>query len=107
VRPHPVFRRKKRDLSVDVPITVREAILGARVEVPTLTGRVTLSIPPGTDGGTRLRLRGKGVPHPSAAAGDLFAVVQIRVPKDLDAAARKRVEALEELDVADPRKGLE
>ena len=107
VRPHPVFRREKRDLSVDVPVTVREAILGAKVEVPTLTGRVTVSIPPGTDGGTRLRLRGKGVPHPSGSgAGDLFAVVQIKVPKNLDAALRERVEALAELDVADPRKGL-
>jgi len=108
VRPHPIFRREKRDLSVDVPVTVREAILGAKVEVPTLTGRVTLSIPAGTDGGTRLRLRGKGVPHPSGSgAGDLFAVVQIKVPKDLDEAARERIEALEDLDVADPRKGLE
>jgi curved DNA-binding protein len=108
VRPHPVFRREKRNLSVDVPITVREAILGAKIEVPTLTGRVTVSIPPGTDGGTRLRLRGKGVPHPSGSgAGDLFAVVQIKVPKDLDGAARDRIEALAELDVADPRKTLE
>lgn len=104
VRPHPVFRREGRDLFVDLPVTVREAILGARVAVPTLVGRVTVSIPPGTDGGSKLRLRGKGVPHPSGkGAGDLFVVVQIKVPRGLDAAAKARIEQVEELDVPDPR----
>jgi len=108
VRPHPVFRREGRDLHVDVPVTVREAILGAKVEVPTLTGRATVSIPAGTDGGARLRLRGKGVPKTSRGpAGDLFVIVQIKVPKSLDDDARARVEELEILDVKDPRKNLE
>jgi DnaJ-class molecular chaperone len=108
VRPHPLFRREGRDLYVDVPISVKEAILGARVEVPTLTGRVTLSIPPGTDGGAKLRLRGKGVPHPSGGdAGDLYVVAQIKVPRDLDDSARTRVGELSELDVSDLRKHLE
>jgi curved DNA-binding protein len=99
VRPHPFFRREGRDLYLDLPVSVREAILGAKVEVPTLEGRVTLSIPPGTDGGSKLRLRGKGVPHPSGrGAGDLYAVVQIKVPRNLDAAAKARVEQLDELD---------
>jgi DnaJ-class molecular chaperone len=108
VRPHPILRREGRDLHVDVPVTVREAILGAKVEVPTLTGRATVSIPPGTDGGARLRLRGKGIPKtPRGPAGDLFVNVQIKVPKGLDAAARSQIEELEILDVADPRKDLE
>jgi len=108
VRPHPLFRRERRDLYVDVPVSVKEAILGARVEVPTLTGRVTLSIPPGTDGGAKLRLRGKGVPHPSGGdAGDLYVVVQIKVPRDLDEAAKARLDDLAELDVPGLRKGLE
>jgi curved DNA-binding protein len=99
VRPHPLFRREGRDLYLDVPVSVREAILGAKVEVPTLESRVTVSIPPGTDGGSKLRLRGKGVPHPSGrGAGDLFVVVQIKVPRDLDAAAKARIEELKELD---------
>jgi curved DNA-binding protein len=104
VRPHPLFRREGRDLYIDVPISVREAILGAKVEVPTLMGRVTVSIPPGTDSGSKLRLRGKGVPHPSGGeGGDLYVVVQIKVPRGLDAAAKARIEQLEELDVPDLR----
>jgi DnaJ-class molecular chaperone len=107
VRPHPVFRREGRDLYVDVPITVREAILGSKVEIPTLVGSASVSIPPGTDGGSKLRLRGKGVPHPSGrSAGDLYVVVQIKVPRGLDAAAKARVEQLEELDVPDLREKL-
>jgi curved DNA-binding protein len=104
VRPHPFFRREGRDLFLDVPVSVREAILGAKVAIPTLRGRVTVSIPPGTDSGSKLRLRGKGVPHPSGkGAGDLFVVIQIKVPRDLDAAAKARIEELTELDVPDPR----
>jgi len=108
VRPHPLFRREGRDLYLDVPISAREAILGAKVEVPTLEGRVTVSIPAGTDGGSKLRLRGKGVPHPSGrGAGDLFVVVQIKVPRGLDAAAKARIEQLEELEVPNLREKLE
>jgi curved DNA-binding protein len=100
VRPHALFRREKRDLYIDVPITVKEAIVGAKVEVPTLTGRITVTVPPGTDGGMKLRLRGKGVPSPSGAeAGDLFALIQIKVPRDLDAAALARIEESEEFDI--------
>ena len=108
VRSHPFFRREGRDLFIDVPVSVREAILGAKVAVPTLSGRVTLSIPPGTDSGSKLRLRGKGVPHPwGKGAGDLIVVVQIKVPRDLDAEAKARIEQLKELDVPDPREKLE
>jgi DnaJ-class molecular chaperone len=95
VRPHRVFRREGRDLEFDLPLSVREAIQGGPVEVPTLDGRVALTIPPGTDSGTRLRLRGKGVPGARGGeAGDLFARVQIRVPRDLDGAAEEALEAL-------------
>jgi curved DNA-binding protein len=105
VRPHPVFRREGRDLYVDVPISVREAILGGKVEAPTLDGRVTVTVPPGTDGGTRLRLRGKGVPHPSGgAAGDLYVVLQIRVPREVDPDTAARLETMTELDPPDLRK---
>jgi len=107
VRPHPTFRREGRDIHLDVPITIREAVLGAKVEIPTLTGRATVSIPPGTDGGARLRLRGKGIPKtPRGPAGDLFVNVQIRVPNNLDAADREEVEKLACLDVPDLRRDL-
>jgi DnaJ-class molecular chaperone len=88
VRPHPVFRREGLDLHLNLPVTVQEAVLGAKVDVPTLEGRATVTVPPGTDGGSRLRLRGKGVTR-DGRSGDLYAVIQIRVPKDLDEDARK------------------
>jgi curved DNA-binding protein len=96
VRPHRLFTRDGRDLSFDLPITVREAVRGAKIEVPTLEGRATLTIPPGTDSGTRLRLRGKGVPDPRGGApGDLYARVQIRVPRDVDGETAAAIDALE------------
>jgi len=107
VRPHRFFRREGRDLLLDLPLTVGEATLGAKVEVPTLEGRVTLTIPPGTDSGAKLRLRGKGVPHPSGkGAGDLYVIVQIRVPRDLSARAREQLRELARFDPPDPRKEL-
>ena len=100
VRPHRTFRREGLDLFVDVPVSIREAVLGAKVQVPTLDGKVTLTLPAGSDSGTRLRLRGKGVPRPGDdPAGDLFAVVQIRVPSKVDS---ETAAALEELDALDP-----
>ncbi|HME73585.1 MAG TPA: J domain-containing protein [Myxococcota bacterium] len=107
IRPDPVFRLDGRDLHLELPITVREAVLGAKVEVPTLEGRATLQVPPGTDSGKRLRLRGKGMPNPAGGApGDLYAVVQIRVPKGLSGDAKSKLEALAKFDPPDPRKGL-
>ena len=107
VRPHRVFRREGRDLTFDLPISVVEAIRGAKVEVPTLDGRATLTVPAGTDSGTRLRLRGKGVPNPrGGAAGDLFARVQIRVPRGLDDGAKEALDALERAEDRDLRKDL-
>jgi DnaJ-class molecular chaperone len=105
VRPHPVFRREGRDLLFDLPLSVREATLGATIEVPTLEGRVGLRVPPGTDSGTKLRLRGKGVPSPSGGPpGDLYAVVQIRVPRNLSPEAAEALERLSKHDPADLRK---
>jgi len=107
VRSHPVFRREGRDVYFDVPVTVREATLGAQVKVPTLDGRVMLNVPAGTDSGARLRLRGKGVADPGGGSpGDLYAVVQIRVPKDLPPEAVEAVEALAEHEPADLRREL-
>jgi curved DNA-binding protein len=104
VEPHPVFRVEGRDLEFELPITVAEAVLGARVEVPTLEGRATLTIPPGTSSHSRLRLRGQGVPaSKTAPAGDLYARIRIVVPRD---AGAKLEEALRGLGEENPRKGL-
>jgi DnaJ-class molecular chaperone len=89
VRPHPLFRREDRDILLEVPVTISEATSGTKVDVPSLHGRVTVTVPPGTDSGSKLRMRGKGVPHPSGGpAGDFYVVIKICVPKDLDDAAR-------------------
>jgi curved DNA-binding protein len=104
IGPHPFFRREGRDVSLDVPVTVAEAIRGARIEVPTLDGRATVTVPPGTDSGRKLRLRGKGVPDPSGGpSGDLYVVIQIRVPKQLDPPG---LDALAAAGPDDPRKEL-
>ena len=108
VRPHPVLRREGRDLHVEVPISVSEAVLGARIEVPTLEGRASVTVPEGTDSGRKLRLRGKGIPDPKGGSpGDLLVTVQIRVPRELDAQARAKFEELAELDPPDLRKGMD
>jgi DnaJ-class molecular chaperone len=107
VRPHPVFRREGRSLHVEVPISIREAIRGAKIEIPTLEGRATLTVPPGTDSGRKLRLRGKGIADPGGGPpGDLYVTIQIRVPRGLSAEAKKRVDELDEFDPPDLRKEL-
>jgi DnaJ-class molecular chaperone len=92
---------------LDLPISVREAIQGAQVEVPTLEGRVKLTIPPGTDSGTRLRLSGKGVPDPRGGPpGDLLARIEIRVPRKLDAETKASLDALARFEDPEIRKEL-
>jgi molecular chaperone DnaJ len=106
VAPHPLFRRRGRDLQVTVPVSFAEATLGAEVKVPTLDGLVTLRIPPGTPSGRVLRVRGKGVPsdgkHP---AGDLLATVEVVVPTGLTQAQREAVASLAKLFPESPRRG--
>jgi len=81
VRPDPHLRRAGDDIELDLPVTISEAVLGAKVEVPTVEGPVTLSIPPGTSSGARLRLRGRGIKRPDGTRGDQIARVEIVAPK--------------------------
>ncbi len=98
IHKHRLFRRQGRDILLDADVSIAEAALGAEFDVPTLDGKVTLRIPPGTDSGSKLRLRGKGIPASSAGpAGDLYVKIRIRVPKDLDEEARQQVKDLESL----------
>jgi molecular chaperone DnaJ len=102
---HPALRRKDDDLYLTLPITVPEAVKGAQVEVPTLEGSVRLTIPPGSQSGQRLRLKGKGAPHPRGGGrGDLYVELSIKVPKG--AAAKAAAESLSELYTADVRADL-
>jgi DnaJ-class molecular chaperone len=90
-----------------VPISVREAIRGAKIEIPTLEGRATVAVPPGTDSGRKLRLRGKGIADPGGGpSGDLFVTIQIRVPRDLSDEAQKGVDELAAFDPPDLREEL-
>jgi molecular chaperone DnaJ len=83
VQPHPLFRRQGDDLCVTLPIGVHEAVLGARIEVPSLEGPVKLRIPPNTQAGQRFRLRERGVPAP-AGRGDLLVEFRIVLPELID-----------------------
>jgi curved DNA-binding protein len=94
IAPHPRFRVDGRDLHVDLPVSPSEAALGAVVPVPTLTGTARVRVPAGSSTGRRLRLRDEGMPASGGAHGDLYARVQIMVPKTLDDRERELYEQL-------------
>jgi DnaJ-class molecular chaperone len=85
IAPHSVFKVDGSDLRVDLPITLYEAVLGARVRAPTLSGAVELSIPKNTSSGRIFRLKGKGLPKGAGTAGDLFFTTRIMLPDGHDA----------------------
>ena len=91
--PHPVFRAEGEALRRDVTITLDEAVLGAKVRVPTLDGPVTLTVPPKSSGGRALRLKGKGLPRAGGDRGDLLVTLRIVLPEggdeDLEALMKK------------------
>lgn len=104
VRPHPYFRREGADILLDVPITVSEAALGAKIEVPSLGGRTTVTLPPGTSSGAKLRLRGHGVrKQGSEDRGDQFILIRVIVPRTLTDAERALFEKLRDLNKTNPR----
>src|SRR5690606_9860172 len=84
VSPHPYFQRQGQNLVVRVPLTLGEALAGAKVDVPTPYGPVSLKIPPGTSSGSKLRIREHGVTRKDGSRGDLLAEVQVVLPKDAD-----------------------
>jgi molecular chaperone DnaJ len=107
VSPHAIFARSgKWDLTVKVPVTFAEAALGAQVKVPTLTTPVTVKVPPGTQSGKTVRVRGKGIPRASGDPGALLVTFDVVVPTDLDDDARKLVEDLGAALPANPREHL-
>ena len=107
MRPHPFFERRGNDLYTKVPVTVSEATLGAKVEVPTIDGRSLVRIPPATNSGSTLRLREKGVPSArNGTRGDQYVEIQIVVPKPTDERVRNIMKELETVAPEDPRKDL-
>jgi DnaJ-class molecular chaperone len=85
---HPYFSRRKNNLDVKVPVTLAEAALGAKVEIPTPKGTIVLRVPPGTSSGKKLRVKGRGVAPKGADPGDLFAEILIQLPSSLDDTSR-------------------
>ena len=89
VAPHPWMTRDGNDIRMDLPVTLKEAVLGAKVPVPTLTGTVALSIPPGSNTGAILRLKGKGIGgHGATPAGDLYVRLVVTLPDKPDEALK-------------------
>jgi len=106
VRTDPFFERQGDDLHCTVPITFAEAALGAKIEVPTLKGKVTVSVPPGTSSGRTLRLAGLGMPRLRGGSGNLYVHLRIAVPKTLSPEEQDLVTRLAALGREDPRAGL-
>ena len=112
VSPSPIFKaRPDRNLEVEVPITIAEAVGGANIEVPTLRGTKRIRVAPGTQHGTVQRLRGEGPPQTGSGArgsrGDIHYKLQVEIPKDLDRKGRQALDELSRsLDDHDPREHL-
>ncbi len=103
---HPVFRREGDDIHVTLPITLDEAVLGAKVSAPTIDGPVTLTVPVGASSGRVLRLRGRGVVRAKAAAGDQLVELRIVAPPAIDEDLRLFMEGWRKTHGYDPRKGM-
>ncbi|OGQ57790.1 MAG: hypothetical protein A3J24_02170 [Deltaproteobacteria bacterium RIFCSPLOWO2_02_FULL_53_8] len=107
IRPHQYFRREGNDIYLDLPITIREAVLGVEIKCPVVDGFTTIKIPPGTHSGQKLRIKGKGVyglhEH---ERGNQYVVVNITVPKRVDEDSKRLIERFDELNPQNPRKGL-
>ena len=105
---HPVFKRDGDDIYLTIPVTVAEAALGSKVEVPTIDGRAQLKIPPGTQSGQKLRLREKGVPSAvkEGVHGDEIVEVKVVVPNLRDEKSKEILRELAKLNPEDPREEL-
>ena len=106
VAPHPCFQRRGNHLHVKVPVTLAEAALGAKVDVPAPAGTVTLKIPEGTSSGAKLRVKGHGVKPKGGKPGDLLAEIQIVLPKKFSDDDRALIEQLRQRHPLDPRADL-
>lgn len=104
---HPFFRREGKNICVKVPITMPEATLGDKIEVPTLYGKTTIRIPPGTKSGQKFRLKNKGAPIPGKRVkGDQFVEVNIVPPSSHDVRVREIMKELQDISKENPREKL-
>ena len=102
VKPHPLFEREEENIFLTLPITITDAVLGTKIDVPTLTGPVKLTIPAGSKTGDKHRLKGKGLDVPnSSRKGDMYVILKIEVPQKLSKEQKKLFEALKETKLDD------
>jgi len=106
VRPHPLFSRQGDDILMTLPVTLDEAVLGAAIEVPTISGPVKVKVPKGASSGQVLRLRGRGIEARGRAAGDQLVELKIVMPETVDAELERFMEDWRKTHGYDPRKGM-
>ena len=107
MRPHAYFARQGNDILCEVPVTLPEALLGAKIEVPTIDGKTTMTLPAGTQNGRRFRLRGKGAPLLQGdGRGDHYVTVHVVLPEKLDARSRELVEEFAARNPLQPRASM-
>jgi DnaJ-class molecular chaperone len=106
VAPHPYFRRRGKHLDVTVPITLAEALRGAKIDLPTPHGPITLTVPAGSSSGRKLRLKGLGVKASEGPPGDLVAELEIHLPANLSDADRDQLATISEMYRDNPRADL-
>lgn len=107
IRKHPLFTRKGDDVYVDVPVTFGEAVLGGKIEVPTVDGAASMTLPQGTQGGQKFKLSGKGFPSAGTGRrGDQYVTIRVVVPKHIPESLRPAVSEIEALYAESPRKGM-
>ncbi len=106
VKPHPYFTREGDDIYLTLPITLAEAVQGASIEVPTIEGKLSVKVPPESQGGQKLRLKGRGIHTREGKVGDQYVQLQIQIPKNLDSESRALIEEFSKRNSMNPRSGL-
>lgn len=107
VQPHPVLRRDGDDLFIAVPVAIHEAVVGARIDVPSLDGPVKVTVRPGTQSGQRLRIPGRGAPTTAGGRGDLIVEVRLVVPRAVDERSKELMREFGRLNSEDVRRDLQ
>ena len=103
LRPHPTFKVRGDDLEVEMPVAPWEAVLGAKIEVPTIDGQVEMNVPAGAQTGQRLRLRGQGLNRRKGGRGDEYVRLTVVVPRHVTAEERRLFEELRRVSQFNPR----
>jgi len=106
VRPHHIFTRKGDDIHVELPISLKEAVLGGKVSVPTPSGAVTMTVPKWSNTGTVLRLKGQGAPKPGGGRGDEYVALKVMLPERPDPELEKFVSQWVPADAHGPRQAM-